>query len=149
MRFRAFPAILVLAAAACGGQGGEQSADQTQQQATPGAAGPVVEVQMTGTPDKPVFAPLTLTVASGTTVKFINAAAGPHNVMFPADSVPAGAATVLTAAMKNTMGPLNGPMLTQPNEAYEVSFAGAPAGRYVVHCLPHMALGMRMVITVQ
>src|SRR5574341_39524 len=110
MRLRVSLALLALAAA-CGG-GGEQAANQSQQ-AQPGMAaptGPVVDVQMTGTPDKPVFSPNTLTIAAGTTVRFINVAAGPHNVMFPADSIPAGAAGVLGPAMDQAMGPTMGPL---------------------------------------
>ena len=38
---------------------------------------------------------------------------------------------------------------TQPNEKYDVSFAGAPAGVYKGYCLPHVALGMKIAITVQ
>jgi plastocyanin len=47
------------------------------------------------------------------------------------------------------MGPLNGPMLMQPNEAYIVSFGKIPAGTYDVQCVPHAALGMKGSVTVQ
>ena len=47
------------------------------------------------------------------------------------------------------MGDLTGPFLTQPNEKYDVVFAGAPAGVYKGFCLPHVALGMHIAITVQ
>jgi plastocyanin len=51
--------------------------------------------------------------------------------------------------MPNPMGDLMGPFLTQPNEKYDVSFAGAPAGTYKGYCMPHVALGMTIAITVQ
>ncbi|HXV90511.1 MAG TPA: plastocyanin/azurin family copper-binding protein [Gemmatimonadales bacterium] len=144
-------AVLALGALACGGekpQAQPEQAPAAQEQAAP--AGPVVEVQMTGTTTAPVFEPAALTIAPGTTVRFINVAAGPHNISFWGDSIPAGAAAVLNAAMAGrTMGDLAGMMVTQPNETFDVSFAGAPTGLYKGYCLPHLALGMTIDITVQ
>ena len=40
------------------------------------------------------------------------------------------------------LGPLNGPLLTEPNATYEVTFAGVPAGIYKFTCTPHQAMGM-------
>jgi plastocyanin len=145
-------AVLALGALACGGGEQQQQAQQEQapamQEATP--AGPVVEVKMTGTTAAPVFEPASLTIAPGTTIRFINVSAGPHNIAFWGDSIPAGAAAVLNAAMAGrTMGDLSGMMVTQPNETFDVSFAGAPTGLYKGYCLPHLALGMRIDITVQ
>jgi plastocyanin len=51
--------------------------------------------------------------------------------------------------MKDVIAPLTGPMLVQPDQTYEISFAGAPAGVYHVHCTPHLAFNMRGTITVQ
>ena len=62
---------------------------------------------------------------------------------------PKGAADALKKGMPNPMGDLIGPFLTQPNEKYDVSFAGAPTGLYKGYCMPHVALGMRIAITVQ
>ena len=150
MRLTWIGTMAVLGAVACGG--GEQQADQTQTQmsATPAAGGPVVEVRMTGDGStKAAFEPATLTIAPGTTVRFINVSGGPHNVAFYGDSIPAGAATVLNAAMANRMDNLSGPFATAPNETYDISFAGAPTGRYKGFCLPHVAMGMKIAITVQ
>jgi plastocyanin len=152
MRLNGIGAALVLGAVACGG------GEQQQQQAAPAAqeqaaapAGPVVEVKMTGTGTTAAFEPATLTIAPGTTVRFINVSGGPHNVSFWGDSIPAGAASALTAALagRNLGDPLAGAMVTQPNEAFDISFAGAPAGLYKGYCLPHLALGMKIAITVQ
>ena len=65
------------------------------------------------------------------------------------DSIPKGAAEKLTAGMPDQMGPLQGPLLAEPDKTYKVSFAGAPAGVYKFYCLPHLALGMHGKITVQ
>ncbi len=144
-------AVLALGALACGGekpQAQPEQAPAAQEQAAP--AGPVVEVKMAGTTTAPVFEPAALTIAPGTTVRFINVSAGPHNISFWGDSIPAGAAAVLNAAMAGrTMGDLAGMMVTQPNETFDVSFAGAPTGLYKGYCLPHLALGMKIDITVQ
>jgi plastocyanin len=82
-------------------------------------------------------------------VRFINVSGGPHNVAFYADSIPKGAADALKKGMPNTMGDLMGPFLSQANEKYDVSFAGAPVGKYRSYCMPHVAMGMFMTITVQ
>jgi plastocyanin len=116
--------------------------------ATPAAA--VVEVKMTGDgTTKAAFEPATLTIKPGTTVRFINVSGGPHNVAFYADSIPKGAADVLKKGMPNPMGDLVGPFLMQPNEKYEVAFTGAPVGTYRAYCMPHIAFGMHMTITVK
>jgi len=145
-------AVLALGALACGG--GEKQQAQTEtpaaQEQAAAPAGPVVEVQMTGTGSTAAFEPAALTIAPGTTIRFINVSGGPHNVAFWGDSIPAGAAAVLNAAMAGrTMGDLAGMMVTQPNETFDVSFAGAPTGLYKGYCLPHLALGMKIDITVQ
>jgi plastocyanin len=47
------------------------------------------------------------------------------------------------------MGELMGPMIMTPNEAYTISFANVPAGKYDYVCTPHLAMNMRGVITVE
>lgn len=152
MTVKQLAAVLALGALACGGgeqqQAQQEQAPATQEQAAP--AGPVVEVKMTGTTAAPVFEPASLTIAPGTIIRFINVSAGPHNIAFWGDSIPAGAGAVLNAAMAGrTMGDLSGMMVTQPNETFDLSFTGAPTGLYKGYCLPHLALGMRIDITVQ
>lgn len=156
MRLTRMGALLVMGALACGKKSGEAQAQQAPATdpaaAAPAAAapaGPVVEVKMTGVGQKFSFEPATLTVAPGATVRFINVSGGPHNVSFWADSVPAGGAAVLKAAMANQMQDLSGPFLTQPNDHYDVSFANAPTGAYKGYCMPHVALGMKFTITVK
>src|SRR5437899_12559249 len=143
--------------------GGEKKADASEARAAPPApaaatpaapaaepAAAVVEVKMTGNgTTKAAFEPATLTIAPGTTVRFINVSGGPHDIAFYADSIPKGAADVLKKGMPNQMMDLASPFLQQPNEKYDVSFAGAPAGTYKGYCLPHVALGMKVTITVK
>jgi len=153
MRFALLTTVIAIGALACSKQ-----ADQTQNQqqaapAAPGgmaATGPVVEVKMTGNGSTTAaYEPRSITIAPGTTVRFVNVSGGPHNIAFWQDSIPAGAATALNANMKNTVDNLSGAFLTQPNESYDVSFANAPTGTYKGYCTPHLTLGMKIEIRVQ
>jgi len=160
MRLIALTSLLALGAVACGG-GSKPDASQAaaavpataNAAAAPAAAAPaaaVAEVKMTGNgTTKAAFEPATLTIKPGTIVRFINVSGGPHNVAFYPDSVPKGAVDALKKGMPNPMGDLTGPFLTQPNEKYDVAFAGAPAGVYKGYCMPHVALGMHITLTVQ
>lgn len=152
MRLKLIGTVLALGIMGCGGGEQQQEAGQAgAQQAAPAAGGAVVEVRMTGDgTTTAAFEPAAITIAPGTTVRFINVSGGPHNVAFWADSIPAGAADLLNAAMPNRMDNLSGPFATAPNEIYEITFpANAPTGAYGTYCLPHLALGMTMKITVQ
>jgi plastocyanin len=113
------------------------------------AAANVVRVRMTQNGARYMFEPAAITVKQGDIVEFVNVSGGPHNVAFEAAKIPAGAAAVLNTSMANKMSPLMGPLLTTPNQAYRVSFAGAPVGTYEVFCMPHKAMGMKATITVQ
>jgi plastocyanin len=156
MRFALLTTVVAIGALACG-KGGQNQSQQSAPPAAPAAAsdamattGPVVEVKMTGNGStRAAFEPASLTIAPGTTVRFINVSGGPHNIAFWQDSVPAGAAAALNANMKNTVDNMSGPFLTNPNETYDVSFANAPKGPYKGYCTPHLALGMKIAITVQ
>ncbi len=160
MRLTLFTTLVAFAVIACGGD--KKSAASQAEAATPAPAGTpvaasaaepagaVVEVKMTGNGTSvAAFEPSKLTIKTGTTVRFINVSGGPHDVAFFADSIPKGAVDALKKGMPNPMGDLTGPFLTQPNEKYDVSFTGAPAGVYKGYCLPHVALGMKIAITVQ
>lgn len=97
------------------------------------------------------FDPANFTVKEGDAVKFTNVSGGPHSVGFDPAKVPAAVQPQLGANMPGdkSMGALEGPLLLQPNETYTISFAKIPAGTYDYHCTPHLALGMKGVITVQ
>jgi plastocyanin len=47
------------------------------------------------------------------------------------------------------MGPLSGPLITEPNATYTISFGGIKPGAYDYHCTPHLSFGMTGTITVQ
>jgi plastocyanin len=157
MRMTSMVAGLALALAACGG---EKKADNQQTtttpeqqpaQAAPAPAGKAKthDVNMTLDGSNYRFNPSSLVISAGDVVRYHNKSGGPHNVSFWPDSIPAGAAAVLQKNMPNQMAPLEGPLLTDPDAVYEVSFAGAPKGLYKFYCLPHLALGMKGTLTVQ
>jgi plastocyanin len=142
---------MTLLAAACGGEkkAEEQKAPEAAAPAAAAATGTTHEVFMDFDGKVGTFTPAELTIKSGDLVKFINRSGGPHNVSFWPDSIPAGAAAALDAGMPDRTGPLMGPMLVELNTAYQMSFAGAPAGTYKYYCLPHLAFKMHAVIKVQ
>ena len=95
------------------------------------------------------YDPANITVKAGDGVKFVMVSGGPHNVALDPAQVPANAKAQLSANMQNQVSELSSPMMMNPNEAYVISFAGVPAGKYDFHCTPHLAMGMRGSITVQ
>lgn len=111
--------------------------------------GTIHEVKMIGDEKGYRYEPADFTIKQGDGVKFIMVSGGPHNVGFDAADLPAGAADVLTANMQNQQSPLQGPFMMNAEEAYTISFAGAPKGKYPYHCLPHLAMNMKGVITVE
>lgn len=117
--------------------------------ARPAANGNVVRVQMKQNGAHYMFEPQNFTVKVGDVVEFVNVSGFPHNVEFEKAKIPAGAEAVLNANMQQRLGSLQGPMMTQANQTYRVSFANAPVGSYGYFCLPHKALGMTGTITVQ
>jgi plastocyanin len=160
MRVTSLVAGLAVVLAACGGEKKPESQSTTttatpeSSAAAPSAAAPAaggtnhdVNMQLDGSQYK--FDPAEITIKAGDVITFHNKSGGPHNVSFWADSIPAGAADKLKAAMPDQMAPLEGPLLTEQDGTYKISFAGAPTGEYKFYCLPHLALGMRGKITVQ
>ena len=132
-------------ASATGTAGGAAAGAAAAQPAT----GKTWEVKMVGDGASYKYDPATLTIKQGDAVKWTVVSGPPHNVSFWPDSVPKGAADVLTKNMPNQLAPLQGPLLVEPDAVYEVSFAGAPKGDYHIYCLPHLALGMRGKVTVK
>ena len=131
-------AILVLAAGTRAEVMGARPAHRAQ----------TVNVQMIGDAKGNRFAPASITIHVGDVVTWTDVS-GAHNVVFWADSIPAGTQTILQGRMGATIGPLSGPLFAAPNATYTVSFAGLKAGTYKYYCLPHLALGMRAQIVVQ
>src|SRR5213080_725685 len=106
MRLIALTTLLALVAGACGG-GSKPNASQAAA-AVPGTANAAAAPAAPATEAVVVEVKMT---GNGTT-----------KAAFEPDA--------LTMGMPNPMGDLTGPFLTQPNEKYDVSFAGAPAGVY-------------------
>jgi plastocyanin len=158
MRITSMVAGLAFVLAACGGEkktqdqpaaGGDTASGAAPAAAAPAGTGKTHDVNMVLEGSKYKYDPENLTIKSGDVVRYHNKSGGPHNVSFWADSIPSGAADVLKKTMPNQMAPLEGPLFTEPNAVYEVSFAGAPKGDYKYYCLPHLALGMKAKLTVQ
>jgi plastocyanin len=95
------------------------------------------------------FDPANITIKQGDAVKWTMVSGGPHNVQFDEATVPAAAKAQLRANMPNMLTELGSPMLMNPNETYQISFANVPAGTYNYVCQPHIAMNMKGVVTVQ
>lgn len=95
------------------------------------------------------FDPVNITIKRGDGIRWTLVNGPPHNVAFWNDSIPSGAANVLQGNMPDQMAALAGPLMMNLNQTYTISFAGVPAGTYRYYCVPHLALGMKGIITVQ
>jgi plastocyanin len=113
------------------------------------ATGKTVEVKMIGDGTTYKFEPADITINAGDNVKWVMVTGGPHNVAFDPAEVQAAAKPQLMANMDNQMSELSGPLLSNANETYEISFANVPAGKYNYHCTPHLAMNMKGTITVK
>jgi plastocyanin len=113
------------------------------------ATGKTVEVKMIGDATGYRFEPANVTIKSGDAIKWVMVSGGPHNVTFQNITDPTVAAQLDANMPGQKMGPLSGPMVMQPNEAYTVSFAKIPPGKYDNICTPHAALNMKGTVTVQ
>ena len=170
MRF--YGMALLASAAVLGACGGENKAATDSAAATPAASatpaattpaaapaagavaaapatGTTHEIKMIGDASGYKFEPANVTIKQGDAVKFIMASGGPHNVVFN-NVTDAAVKAQLDANMPGAkMGEMSSPMIMQPNEAYVVSFAKVPPGKYAFNCTPHAAMNMKGEITVQ
>lgn len=163
-------AVLVLALAACGGEAkyradsAEVSAKaESATQASSATTGPASaagasakaatgktwDVAMYGDAKGYRFEPSALSIKAGDAVRWTIVSGPPHNVTFWPDSIPSGATAQLGANMPEATAPLTGPLRMNPRDTYIVSFAGVSVGTYRYYCTPHLALGMRAILTVQ
>lgn len=139
-------AALVLAA--CGGD----KTDETEgtppaPPEAPAAAGTTHEIQMVMEGTEYKYVPANLTIKSGDVVVFKAVSGAGHDVRFWADSIPAGAATALSAGIADKADQL-ATIIVGDGAQTTVSFAGAAAGEYKFYCMPHMAMNMVGKITV-
>jgi plastocyanin len=112
--------------------------------------GTIHEVKMIGDAKGYRFEPANFTVKAGDGAKFVVVSGGPHNVAFDPATIPADVRPQLDANMgAEKMGELSSALKTNPGESITVSFGNIKPGQYPYHCTPHLALGMKGVITVQ
>jgi plastocyanin len=96
------------------------------------------------------FEPANFTIKQGDGVKFVVVSGGPHNVAFDPATIPPDVKGQLDANMgTDKMGELSSSMKMNPGESVTVSFGNIKPGQYPYHCVPHLALNMKGVITVQ
>jgi plastocyanin len=162
MRFNGLVLVAAFAAfSACGG--GEKAASDTSAAAQPAAGtttgaapstaapapvtGTVHEVKMVGDEKGYRFEPTDITIKPGDGIKWVFVSGGPHNVAF--QNVAGSARAALSANMPNQLSDLSSPMMLNPNETYQVSFAGVPPGKYDYICTPHIANNMKGSVTVK
>ena len=108
------------------------------------------EVKMVGDAQGYRFEPANITVKQGDGIKWVMVSGGPHNVAFDAATVPADVKSQLDANMgTDKMGELSSNMKMNPGESVTVSFANIKAGKYPYNCVPHLAMNMKGVVTVQ
>jgi len=111
--------------------------------------GTTKEVKMIGDATGYKFEPANITIKAGDGIKFTVVGGGPHNVAFDPATVPADVQTQLDANISEKMGQLSSALKTNAGESITISFANIKPGTYPFHCTPHLALGMKGVITVQ
>jgi plastocyanin len=164
MQFKAFALVAsAFVFAACGSKGEEAPAAE----ATPapaaeaaaaapvaGAAAPITgtthEIKMIGDEKGFRFEPANLTIKAGDAIKYVFVSGGPHNVAFEA----AGLSPEVKAQLDANFGPakmaeLSSNMFMNVGESITISFGNIPAGAYNYNCTPHLAMGMKGIITVQ
>jgi plastocyanin len=108
------------------------------------------EVKMVGDAKGYRFEPANVTVKQGDGIKFVVVTGGPHNVAFDPATIPSDVKGQLDANMgTDKMGELSSNMKMNPGESVTVSFGNIKPGQYPYHCVPHLALNMKGVITVQ
>jgi plastocyanin len=112
--------------------------------------GKTITVNMVGDAKGYRFEPANVSVKQGDGIKFVVVSGGPHNVAFDPATIPADSKSQLDANMgTDKMAELSSAMKTNAGESVTVSFANIKPGQYPFHCVPHLALGMKGVITVQ
>lgn len=112
----------------------------------------VHEVRMVGSVDGGFrFEPVNLTIKAGDTVRWINGSGFPHNVAFYADRIPQGAAGVIESMMPadGKLGPMNGRIVSELGDAFEMGFVNAPSGTYHYFCVVQEAMGMVGTLTIE
>lgn len=150
-------AASVLSLAACGEKTPETPPQTPATTPPPAAAagapitGETKVVQMVGDEKGGArFEPATLTIKAGDGIRFEVVSLPPHNVAFDPAVVPEPAKGILKTNMPSQdMGELSGKLLNNIGDTYTISFANVPPGTYEIICTPHLAMNMKMKVTVQ
>lgn len=163
MRFKGFALFAgALLFAACGG--GESNAGDTAATTPAVTPAPTTDAGATASFQAPTgtehtvnmvgdaqgyrYEPASLTVKAGDAIKYVMVSGAPHNVAFDAATVPEGVRAQLNANMPNSTD-MSSPMFMTPNEAWTMSTTGIAPGTYTILCTPHLAMGMKMELTIQ
>jgi plastocyanin len=158
MSFRKFAVFTsAVAFAACGG--GEKPAPESTPSQQPAAVAPGIAplpitgtthvVNMVGDANGYRYEPAAITINVGDGIRFESVSLGPHNIAFdPATLAPEAKDALMRQMPDQEMGELNGKFLNA-GESTTMSFAGVPTGTYQIHCTPHLAMNMRMTVTVK
>ena len=163
MRFNALALIAsAIVLGACGG-GGEGSTTDSATAPAPGAGTPAPTGTVTAMPitgkthemkmimdgNSYRFDPVNITVKTGDGIKFTTVSGPPHNFGFDPATIPDDVEAQLKVNMPAGSTDLESPMQNTVGESHTLSLGGVKPGTYPVHCTPHLALGMKGVITVQ
>jgi plastocyanin len=157
MRFSKLAVAAAVLIAACGEKAAETT-PETPATTPPAAAatagapitGTTVVVQMVGDANGARFEPASVTLKPGDGIRFDLVSLPPHNVAFDPAVVPEPAKAALKANMPDQeLGELSSRLMNNIGESYTLSFANVPAGTYEILCTPHLAMGMKMKVTVQ
>jgi plastocyanin len=127
------PLVLLVLAAACGGEkpagGSAAGPDAAAPAAPPAATGRVIEVKAISEGAKNYFEPSDIEAKRGDVIKLV-LVSGVHNMAWPAAKNPAGVTLPDTTAM-----------LQLPGQTVEIPIT-MPEGHYNFVCVPHEAIGM-------
>lgn len=108
------------------------------------------EIKMIGDDKGYRFEPADLTIKAGDGIKFVFVSGGPHNVAFDGTALDAATKAQLDANFgSQRMAELSSNMYMNVGEGVTISFANIKPGAYSYNCTPHIAMGMKGVITVQ
>lgn len=89
------------------------------------------------------FDPATLVIGESKVIRFVLTADQPESVAFDPESATAEAAEFIRANGLDL-----GVLLVDAGQVYDVSFSGAPPGRYPFYSIPHRGHGMAGMIIV-
>lgn len=106
--------------------------------AKPAFAAETKEVKMGSDSGLLAFIPAKVTICKGDTITWINNKAGPHNVVFDEDAIPAGVSQEKIS--------MNDEQLGEEGETFTRTFD--TAGDYAYYCDPHRGAGMNGAVTV-